>query len=185
MKIPIQNEMPKIKHKGRLLTPLTEQEAFSLDEKDTVKFIGKTTSMVYTRVRRRVITLAEKPKYDPVSKKITLHISSYSYYDSPCTTHIGNWALVARGDKHAAKANISRRFISMNLRGFKRDVEALAKRAIQRIDGHLEDLPLHKRMELFQDIPEKEKLIYDFIYKDFEKVMGLKEEDAPSEELVV
>lgn len=178
MKIPITNEMPKYKHKGVPLKPLTEEEAMSLDERDVVKFVGKVTHPAYAWSGRQAYILRERPKFDPLTKKLTF--TSGGFYTSKTSSHYANWALVSRGDKDGVRAKSSQRFISMNLRGFKRKVEELAKHTIERIDHHLKELPLHKKMELFKDIPEKEKLVYDFVYKDFEKVLG--EEDLPDGE---
>lgn len=179
MKLPIDNQMPKFVYKGQALHPLTEEEARSLDERDVLKFIGKATSQAYRSLGRSLVSLPERPKFDPATRKLTIKVAGYYGDGSNISSFYTNFALVKRGDKDGVRARAAKRYISMNLRGFKRDVEALAKRTIERIDGHLEGLPLHKKMELFKDIPEKEKLIYDFVYRDFEKVLG--QEEGPAD----
>lgn len=174
--IPIENEMTYYYHKGRKLTPLKPEEALSLDERDKIKFIGSNDHKVYHIFQRRVHTLPERPKiHTSAGGKLLIQVPHYAGYPDNSKSSIFNWALVERGDRHGVETSRAKRFIPINLKAFRRDLQVIADRTKKRIDRSLEDLPLHKKMEALKLSPEDQK-IYDFIYEDFDVVLGLKEE---------
>ena len=68
------------------------------------------------------------------------------------------------------------RFVPININAFKRDLQRLADRTKKRVDKLVDGLPLHKKLEAFKALSPSEQIIYDFIYKDFNVVLGLKED---------
>lgn len=180
MKIPIENEMEFFYYNGRKLTPLTPEEATSLDARDKIKFIGSVSHKAWGIFRRKVHTLPERPKLHTTSAgKLLIQVPHYAGYPDNTKSSIHNWALVERGDRHGVATERAKRLIPINLKAFRRDLQAIADRTKKRIDRSLEDLPLHKKMEVLKLSAEDQK-IYDFIYEDFDEVLGIKEKKDES-----
>lgn len=163
-------------YKGKVLTPLTPAEAQSLDKCDQIKYIGPAGTRSYGIFGRSVLLLREKPETSKTAKG-HFTIGIYSEWEGVVRCSIKNWALAKRGDQSTAPANRAKRFIPMNLEGFKRDLARLADRTKKRIDKLVKELPLHRKMEVFKSLNPDAQTLYDFIYKDLDVVIGLKKEE--------
>lgn len=162
-------------YKGKKLTPLTEVEAYSLDERDIIKYIGPVHSRAYSDFRRQPFLLAERPTLTKNTKgTVFIDIKVFGYSNK---TKISNWALVEKGDRYSVVSARAKRLVPQNLKGFRRDLQLLAERTKKRIDKAVDRLPLHKKLEVLK-LSEEDQTIYDFLYKDFDIVLGLKEENA-------
>jgi len=170
-------------YKGKKLTPLTPAEAASLDRGDKLKYIGDTLDTGYLRSGRiewgsywgrNVISLPDKPfvKSDVLN---VLIVQSNSYVQTSIESKIKNLALVERGDPSAFDFKKAKRYIPVNLKGFKQNLQNQAMRVKENIDFYLEALPLHKKLELFSKLTPQEMAIYNFLYKDIDEVVGLKD----------
>lgn len=93
---------------------------------------------------------------------------------------VNYFALVHRGDPYAADMKRHKKFIPINLKAFRRNLQGLAESTRNNIDNKLAKLPLHLKLEIFKGFTLEERIIYDFLYKNVDVVLGLKEdtEDA-------
>ena len=152
---------------------MTYEEASTLDKSDLCKYIG-TEGVGYNNMfgcfQRRVFPLQERPKL--TSKKIL----SIKYYGSVIICRIEDLALCERGDPIGIAMRHAQRLVPINLKGFKKNISDMVRKAQENVDGYINGLPLHKKMELFKSLTPEEKVIYECLYKDIEVLIGLKEE---------
>jgi hypothetical protein len=168
------------KAKGVSLVPMTEAVAMSLDAADEIKYIGKVDGQHFHHFRRNVFKLVQKPTFDLVKKKLAIK-TSLNYYGTTVHVPLRDIALVARGDANAKAYNRAARFIPARLKRIKNDLMRLVEESKKRTDEYLEDLPLHKKLELFKSFTLEEQQLYDFLYRDVQEVFHPKEEEAKPE----
>lgn len=165
------------KANGVLLVPMTDIVATSLDAADVIKFIGTKKSRHYPYLTRRNFKLLEKPTFDLVKKTLEVKTSNNYWATSKINVPITQLALVSRGDANAKAYNRAARYIPARLKRIKKDLISLVENSKDMTDGYLEELPLHKKLELFKSFTVEEQQLYDFIHKDIEEVFHPKEEE--------
>lgn len=160
-------------YKGVKLIPLTPGIAATLDRGDRIKYVGpiNTYSGLWRFWQRKVVTLSARPEIS--GKKIRI-----KYYGTSYACPLEHLALAERGDPDEKNMRHAERFIPLNLKGFKRNISELVRRTQENIDAYLNDLPLHKKLELFKKLTPAEKVIYECLYKDIEVLIGLKEDES-------
>ncbi len=159
-------------HKGNKLEPLTPEVAMSLDKGDLLRYIGPASTgwnTVYGHWRRRNFELNKRPKVKGTNLV-------FDYWSQTFKCPLDHVALVERGDPHAKPMRHAERLIPINLKSFKNNIAYIVKRTQENIDQYLDELPLHKKLELFKKLTPEDKVIYDCLYKDIEVLIGLKEE---------
>ncbi len=172
-----------LKYKGKVLTPLTPEEASSLDKGDTIKYIGpinggkvvpasasywQRSATIYGTIKRNPFVLHGKPTLSGT-------VITIPYYGSTMKCQMSEIALLKRGDRYSIEYNKAQRWVPIVLNRFKLETELLTSRTLKKVDKYLNRLPLHKKMEFFKSLSPEQKAIFDALDKDIAVLIGLKE----------